>query len=111
MAAGRPVICSDVGAMPELVQHGETGVVVPSGNEEALARAMENLLGDRAAAERLAVSGHARARETYHTPLVVPRIMAAYEDASDYFYQVRAAGGAATAGQWRRAIVAGASIG
>jgi glycosyltransferase involved in cell wall biosynthesis len=107
MAAARPVIASNVGAMPELVDDGQTGLVFPSGNADALGTAMSHLLSDRAVAQKMAYQGHAKARQTYHTPLVVPRIMAAYEDASDYFYQVRAAGGPATAGQWRRAIEAG----
>ena len=93
--------------MPELVDDGQTGLVFPSGNADALGTAMSHLLSDRAVAQKMAYQGHAKARQTYHTPLVVPRIMAAYEDASDYFYQVRAAGGPATAGQWRRAIEAG----
>ena len=42
----------------------------------------------------------------FHTPRVLPQILAAYEDGSDYFYQVRAAKAELTAQQWRRALEA-----
>jgi hypothetical protein len=71
-----------------------------------LASAMDRLLEDRGASEDFGVAGHGLARERYHTPRVLPRIMAAYEDGSDYFYQVRAAGAEGTARQWRRALEA-----
>jgi glycosyltransferase involved in cell wall biosynthesis len=55
MHQGRPVIASDsVGAVAGgLVRDGETGLVVPAGDAEALAAAIDRLLGDRALAERL----------------------------------------------------------
>ena len=58
----------------------------------------------RRASEAFAGAGHAMARERYDTPRVLPQIMSAYEDGSDYFYQVRSAGAERTALQWRRAL-------
>ena len=67
---------------------------------------MDRLLADREASEDFALTAHTRARQHYDTPRVLPRILAAYEDASDYYYQVKAAGTPRTADQWRRAAEA-----
>ncbi len=46
MAAGKPVVASLVGGVPELVQHRLTGLLVPPGDPQALAQALAQLLGD-----------------------------------------------------------------
>ena len=86
-----------------MIGHETTGLLVPPSDPLLLAAAMDRLLGDRAAAEEFALAGYAAAKERYDTPRVLPRILAAYEDASDFYYQVRAAGGQRTALAWRRA--------
>lgn len=44
MSAGLPVIATSVGGVPDVVQDGRTGVLVPPGDEEALVAAMERML-------------------------------------------------------------------
>lgn len=44
MASRRPVVATAVGAVPELISDGETGLVVPPGKHEALAGAMERVM-------------------------------------------------------------------
>jgi len=44
MAAAKPVVATEVGSVRELVNHGETGYIVPSGNANALAEAILKLL-------------------------------------------------------------------
>jgi len=44
MAMGIPVIAADTNVIPEIVRHNESGLVVPSGNPEAMAQAMKQLL-------------------------------------------------------------------
>ena len=46
LARGIPVIASDLGALPELVLEGETGLLFPAGNAEALAERIDRLRGD-----------------------------------------------------------------
>jgi glycosyltransferase involved in cell wall biosynthesis len=46
MAAGLPVVSTAVGGVPELVREGETGLLVPSGDAAALARALQALVDD-----------------------------------------------------------------
>jgi len=62
MAAGRPVVASDVGGIPYLVRHGETGLLFPSGDAVALAAQLERLLSDPDLAARLAGAGQVMAR-------------------------------------------------
>ena len=67
MAAGCPVIASAVGGIPDLIDHGRNGLLVPAGDREALAIALRRVLGDKVLAARL---GQA-ARETIaatHSP-------------------------------------------
>lgn len=46
MAAGKPVVASSVGGIPDLVRHGETGYLVPPADEKALADGIKKLLDD-----------------------------------------------------------------
>ena len=57
---GLACISTRVSGIPELITDGETGVLVPSGDTPALARAIETLLADPAARARLGEAGRAR---------------------------------------------------
>ena len=54
MALGTPCISTDVTGIPEVVRHGETGLIVPQHHPEALANAIERLLDDAELRVRLA---------------------------------------------------------
>ena len=60
MAAGVPVIASAVGGVPELIENGETGLLVPPENPEALADALNRLFSDPALAASLALAAHTK---------------------------------------------------
>lgn len=62
MAAGRPVIATRVGGVPELLQHGQNGLLVAKDDPEALANSILRLLTDRELAERLGREGASRSR-------------------------------------------------
>jgi len=53
LLSATPVICSDWRSNPEVVRHGETGLVVPTGDSAALAGAIAALARDRAQLQRL----------------------------------------------------------
>ena len=65
MAAGLPVVATDVGGVRELVADGETGLLVPAEDPARLAEALRSLLADPALRRRLGAAGHARARERF----------------------------------------------
>ena len=60
-AARSPVVASDAGGLPEVVEHGVTGLVVPRGDTGALAEAIGSLLADPERRRRMGVAGRERA--------------------------------------------------
>ena len=62
MAMSKPVIATDVGGTPELVVHGETGLMVPSMDSERLIKAILQLLGDRDRMRVMGVAGRKRVK-------------------------------------------------
>jgi glycosyltransferase involved in cell wall biosynthesis len=54
MAAGVPVIATAVGGVPEIIAHEQTGILVPARRPEAMARAVEGLLGDEFTRRKIA---------------------------------------------------------
>jgi glycosyltransferase involved in cell wall biosynthesis len=65
MSFGLPVVASRLEAIPEIVSDGETGVLVPPGDADALARAVGDLLGDPVRARLMGAAGRARAAERF----------------------------------------------
>jgi glycosyltransferase involved in cell wall biosynthesis len=61
MAAGRPVVASDLPSTREVLRHGETAWLVPPGDPAGLADGLRRLLADRALAGRLAQAAYAEA--------------------------------------------------
>ena len=78
MACGRPVICTEVASMPEVVVHLQNGFVVPPGNPRALAQAIDVVRADRAAAETMGRAGRERVLERFRWEQVVDRCLEAY---------------------------------
>jgi glycosyltransferase involved in cell wall biosynthesis len=79
MAAGRPVVATRVGGVQDAVVPEETGLLVPPGNDAALARAIDSLLKDAPRREAMGRAGRERARELYHAPSVMRLLHAAYD--------------------------------
>jgi len=79
MAAGKPVVAAAVGGVPELVVDGETGLLVPAGDLDALQRALTDLLADPERARRLGEAGRARVRASFSATAASERILKIYE--------------------------------
>ena len=80
MAAGLPVLATEVSAVPEVVIDGETGVLVPPGDDAALARGLIQLAGDPTLRRRLGAAGRARVREHFGLERMVGETLAVYHD-------------------------------
>jgi glycosyltransferase involved in cell wall biosynthesis len=78
MAAGLPVIASNVGGIPELVADGVSGVLVPPGDPDALAEAIEALLENPALALELGAAGRRRVVENFDLEAVREAHLALY---------------------------------
>jgi glycosyltransferase involved in cell wall biosynthesis len=65
MASSKPVVATEVGGNPEIVVHGETGLLVPPANADALASAILSILEDKEAASRFGNAGRKRVEERF----------------------------------------------
>lgn len=86
MACGTPVVASAVGGIPEVVEHGVTGLLVPyeekdpDAFEAGLAASVNTLTGDPAAAARMGAAGRERAVAEFGWDAVARRTVAVYEE-------------------------------
>ena len=77
MAVGTPVVCTDVGGMPEYVVDGVTGFVVPPNDPRQLRDRLERLLGDENLAAAMGRAGHDHVQQ-YSWEEVGNRVLAEY---------------------------------
>jgi phosphatidylinositol alpha-mannosyltransferase len=82
MAAGRPVVASNIAGYREVMRHGIEGLLVPPRSDEALAAALIRLLQDEPLRRRLGDAGRARAQR-YAWDRLAPEIL-------DFYYELRA---------------------
>jgi glycosyltransferase involved in cell wall biosynthesis len=80
MAFGTPVICTDVASMPELVDEGVTGFVVPPNDPAALRQRIQYLAERPALAKQMGRQGREKVLRQFTWPGVVKRCLAAYEE-------------------------------
>ena len=78
MERGRPVVASAVGGLPEIVDPGRTGVLVPSGDPAKLAAALVELASDPGRTAELGVAGRARAVDEFSQERCTARVEALY---------------------------------
>jgi alpha-maltose-1-phosphate synthase len=79
MACETAVVASAVGGIPEVVEDGVTGVLVPPADPAALAEAVNGLLADPARAAAMGRAGRARAVERFAWPAIARQTAALYE--------------------------------
>lgn len=81
MAAGCPIVASDIPVVNEIVRHGENGWLTPYDDAGALAESIVRLLDDPALRRRLVVGGERTLRERFDERTLVTEIEAVYDEA------------------------------
>ena len=78
MARGCPVIASDAASLPEIVEHGVCGLLVPPNDPAAIGRAIGQLRDDPELWRRMSAAARLRVEETFTWTRVVDRCLEAY---------------------------------
>lgn len=78
MAAGRPVVATDVGGTPDAIRHGANGVLVPAGDAESMSRALAGLLADPQRAEAMGRNAREEALVRFRASAVIPKLERLY---------------------------------
>ncbi len=79
MAAGKAIVVTGVGGIPDAVRDGDNGLLVPPGDVGALAAALARLLGDEGERQRLGEQARATIRQAFESGVVIGRISAVYK--------------------------------
>ena len=79
MAAGLPVVATNVGGLPELVVDGETGWLVPARDPAMLADRLRRLIADAEKRETMGAAGGRRAQQDFSLSRMVEQIVGVYD--------------------------------
>ena len=75
-----PVVGYDVGGLPEVVIHNETGFLHPVGDIEGLSASILQLVKDTELRQQMAQAGRRRATEVFHIDNIIPQYEKLYLD-------------------------------
>ncbi len=79
MASGLPVVATDVSGTREVMVHGETGLMVPPGDPEKLAQAIDQILSNPAQAQAMGMAGRRRVEANFSAQTQVKEYIALFE--------------------------------
>ncbi len=79
MAMGKPVIATDTGAVPEIINSPEVGVLIEAGDPAAMAQAIASLIVDRPRREQIGAAGRRRVVEQFQSLEAVREIEGVYQ--------------------------------
>jgi glycosyltransferase involved in cell wall biosynthesis len=91
MAAARPIVGSRVGAIPELLDNGNCGLIAAPANVAQFAECLDRLLGDAHLRQHLSKCAHERARARYDTDVAIPAMVRQFNRARELFDPVTTA--------------------
>lgn len=83
MAAGKPIVASNIAGFPDVIGHGESGLLVPEKDSDAIANAVVQLASDADLRERLGAHGRAQVHDNLNWDTVARRFIAVYERVSE----------------------------
>ena len=78
MSIGKPIIASDYGGNPELVEDGKNGLLFPVKNAQALEACMERMLTDQALVEKLSQGAYDLYQKNYTAEIMTNQIQNVY---------------------------------
>lgn len=80
MAMGIPVIATNVGGIPEIIEHGKTGYLVPPADAKAISKAIIDLLSDKTKSELMGKAGQNFAKQEFSIYKSVTQIEQVYKN-------------------------------
>ena len=83
LALGKPVVAANSGGIPEIIRDGETGRLVESGDSQALAQGMIEMLTHKDQAQSMAQRGQALVKEHFSIEAMVENNLAVYRQLLD----------------------------
>jgi colanic acid/amylovoran biosynthesis glycosyltransferase len=85
MAMGLPVVASRITGVPELVEEGRSGLLVPPGRPDALADSLAQILSaEREKRRTMGTAGRSRVRDEFSAERNVERLLALFERGLGY---------------------------
>lgn len=78
--AGKPLIATNVGGLPEIVQHEQSGLLIPARSSTGIIESVERLYQDRELAGRLAATGRERASQRFTSERLTEEVVAVYRE-------------------------------
>ena len=78
LALSRPVVATNVGGIPEVVEDGRSGVLVPAGRPDELARGCLTVMDDPALAQRLGQAGRVRVEDAFSADAMAEKVTHIY---------------------------------
>jgi glycosyltransferase involved in cell wall biosynthesis len=80
MAAGKPVVATNGGGVPEIVEDGRTGILVPMSDVQAMAEAISQILSDPVEARAMGIRARQRVADHFTLQQTARRVEAVYEE-------------------------------
>ncbi len=84
MAVGKPVVASRAGGIPEIVEHGLTGILIEPANPSAIAGSVVKLLKNPVEAKRIANAGRAEVERKFTADAMARKIEGVYDEVSGF---------------------------
>lgn len=80
MAAGKPIVATDIGGTNEAVVHGETGLLVSPGNHHELAAAIQRMLDDKGLSAKCIEAGKTRVHDWFSSAAMARGVAGVYDE-------------------------------
>ena len=80
MASKVPVIATSVGAIPKVIEDGINGILIPSKNSDAIAKAINIMLADGNSAKEMALKGFEKVRDQFSSEIMFKKYMNVYQE-------------------------------